>query len=175
MLTSEQRDFVAGLFDITYGAMFTYASTALDDTFLAEEAVQNSYRIGCIKIDELRASDNPAGWLMNTLKFTVRNKRREILRRGLEISIEEILEYPDSADKSLAENETKFMLYEDDHSNIFLEQVLNNNEHEIIRKIIYEKCTVNELAKEKGVTYEAFKTRYRRAKEKLKNAILYDD
>jgi RNA polymerase sigma-70 factor (ECF subfamily) len=67
-----------------YREMFTqlniYAQNALQDRSLGEEAVQDTFRIACIKAEELMVSANPKGWLMNTLKNVINNIKRSRAR-----------------------------------------------------------------------------------------------
>lgn len=53
--------------------MIAYAISALNDRSLAEEAVQDTYRIACAKADDFLSSPNPKGWLLNTLKYVIKN------------------------------------------------------------------------------------------------------
>jgi RNA polymerase sigma-70 factor (ECF subfamily) len=60
-------------FEILYREMFNqlniYAQNALRDRSLGEEAVQDTFRIACTKIDELMASSNPKGWLIMAITY----------------------------------------------------------------------------------------------------------
>lgn len=59
-----------------YEMLFEYARSNLISDALAEEAVQDTFVIACQKPDACLASPNPKGWLVNTLKFVVRNTLR---------------------------------------------------------------------------------------------------
>jgi len=96
--------------------MLSYATSALQNFHLAEEAVQNTFKLACIKIDSLMSSDKPSGWLMNALKFIIRNKRRELFYRAKEVSIEQLK--IDMTDFDLPDNELNHLEYYDDHSGI---------------------------------------------------------
>ena len=52
--------------------LYMYALRIMSKPSLAEEAVQNTFCIACSKEDSLFSSDNPHGWLMNTLKNVIR-------------------------------------------------------------------------------------------------------
>ena len=69
------------LIDKIYREMFRklwiYAKIQLEDESLAEEAVQETFRIACEKPDSVINSDNPNGWIMNTLKYTIRGIKRD--------------------------------------------------------------------------------------------------
>ena len=59
-----------------YHSLFLYARSVLQDPSLAEEAVQDTFCIACVKQEQLAASGNPAGWLVQTLKNVLRNMER---------------------------------------------------------------------------------------------------
>ena len=59
-----------------YTRLCFYAKNALGSRTLAEETVQDTFRIACIKPDSLMNSQNPHGWLINTLKNVIRNRQR---------------------------------------------------------------------------------------------------
>ena len=71
-LAAHQEEIIAQLYREMYRKLVVYAENALNDS-LAEEAVQDTFRIACSKYDELMNSSNPQGWLMNTLKNVIRN------------------------------------------------------------------------------------------------------
>ena len=51
-----------------YPLLFEYARSSLSSDSLAEEAVQDTFRIACQKPEAMINSPNPEGWIMNTLK-----------------------------------------------------------------------------------------------------------
>ena len=59
-----------------YEMLYAYARCSFSEESLAEEAVQETFRIACQKSEQLCESGNPHGWLVNTLKFTIRNMKR---------------------------------------------------------------------------------------------------
>ena len=62
------------LWDVSQAVLIR--SERLRDHCLAEEAVQETFRIACAKADRLAESENRQGWLINTLKFVIRNTLR---------------------------------------------------------------------------------------------------
>jgi DNA-directed RNA polymerase specialized sigma24 family protein len=75
-MDEEQRQFIESLYLEMYNKLIVFASCAFPEEGLAEEAVQETFRIACQKADQICDSENPRGWLVNTLKFTIRNMRR---------------------------------------------------------------------------------------------------
>ena len=62
MQTEEkQRELLKKLYLEYYHSLFLYARSVLQDPSLAEEAVQDTFCIACVKQEQLAASGNPAG------------------------------------------------------------------------------------------------------------------
>ena len=75
-LNQEEEEYIERLYREMYTRLCIYAMSALGSKALAEEVVQDTFRIACIKPDGLMSSKNPRGWLVNTLKNVIRNRRR---------------------------------------------------------------------------------------------------
>lgn len=75
-LTEEQSEYVGRQYDQTYSWLYARARAALMDQDLAEEAVQETFMIACKRIDEFHRHENPHGWLMITMRYTIQNIRR---------------------------------------------------------------------------------------------------
>ena len=61
-MDKEQSRFIEQLYMEMYDMLITYARCALQEESLAEEAVQETFRIACQKPESLRESPNPNGW-----------------------------------------------------------------------------------------------------------------
>ena len=70
---ARQRELLKTLYLEHYHTLFLYARAVLQDPDLAEEAVQDTFCIACGKQARVAASENPAGWLVQTLKNVLRN------------------------------------------------------------------------------------------------------
>ena len=55
----DQERLLEELYREMYSVLLCYANAALKDKALAEEAVQDTFRIACAKADDLSASVNP--------------------------------------------------------------------------------------------------------------------
>ena len=77
-LDKDEDQFISALYEDMFNKLLMYANTALSNRSLAEEAVQETFRIACMKIDDIKASENPRGWLVLTLKNVIRNMQREL-------------------------------------------------------------------------------------------------
>lgn len=75
-LDYEQERKIEKLYREMYSLLYIYAENALANKHLAEEAVQDTFRIACAKAEAVLGSPNPKGWLVNTLKYVILNIRR---------------------------------------------------------------------------------------------------
>ena len=60
-LNQEEEEYIERLYREMYTRLCIYAMSALGSKALAEEAVQDTFRIACIKPDGLMSSKNPRG------------------------------------------------------------------------------------------------------------------
>lgn len=140
-----------------YYQLIVYAISTLYDHSLAEEAVQDTFRIACAKASNFLSSPNPRGWLLNTLKYVIKNmiRSRASLNNLILCSFD------------LIENS---IIIDTDISNIdFLySDIVDSAEYELLKRIALDKYTILEAAQELGISVEACKKRVQRAKKKLK-------
>jgi RNA polymerase sigma-70 factor (ECF subfamily) len=154
---NEQGLFIETLYREMFTQLNIYAQNVLRDRSLGEEAVQDTFRIACIKIDELMASSNPKGWLMNTLKNVISNMKRSRARmlRMLFVAAEM--------------NEASFGSVNDDiDPEIMYGGVISSEDFALLKKIVLERYSILEAAEELGISVEACKKRLQRIKEKFK-------
>lgn len=156
VLNDNQRRVIKTLYLEMYFLLFAYARNMLSDRSLAEEAVQDTFRIACAKADKLLFSPNPKGWLLNTLKNVIKNKIRSqmYLRNILELDENVIPGNSDVLD-------IDFMYSDLTHS----------EDYKLLKKIALDKYSMLEAAKEIGISVEACKKRVQRAKKKLKKSF----
>lgn len=159
-LGKEKDDFIESLYKEMYTQLCVYAMNALNDRQLAEEAVQDTFRIACIKIDNLFKSDNPRGWLTLTLKNVIKNIRRSRSRMNsmliTALSIDDMVLVSPNGD------------FEFD---ITYSDLLGNDDFAILKMVIINRYTMLEASSELGISVEACKKRVQRAKKKLKKII----
>jgi RNA polymerase sigma-70 factor (ECF subfamily) len=160
-LNNNNQDlFIENLYREMFTQLNIYAQSALRDRSLGEEAVQDTFRIACIKIDELIASSNPKGWLMNTLKNVISNIRRSRAR---------LLRMLYTASEM---NEASFGSTHDDiDPEIMYGGIISTEEFNLLKKIVLERYSMLEAAEELGISVEACKKRLQRAKDKFKKKL----
>ena len=141
-----------------YDMLLIYAERALDNQHaLAEEAVQDTFRICWMKMDEVVVSENPKGWLLETLKNVIRNIRRSQARyANLLLALNKTFPAADPA----AEDEIGLDLAYGD--------LKDNLDYQLLKEFVLEHRSIKELAREREITVDACKKRIQRAKERLK-------
>jgi len=159
-LKNEQEDFIAQLYHEMYSKLCIYAMNALKDRELAEEAVQDTFCIACMKVNSLISSDNPQGWITLTLKNVIRNIIKSRSRmNSLIIS-------------ALSIEDIQIIAPEDDMEfNVIYSDLLNKEDFKLLMMIVIDKYTMLEASEELGISIEACKKRVQRAKNKLKKII----
>lgn len=169
-LDQRQDQFIAALYEEMFTKLLAYARVALSDNSLAEEAVQDTFRIACAKVEEVMGSNNPQGWLVLTLKNVIRNTRRELANLNrlfvATMSIDD-----ESFMETMAEQTDIHKRVEDSEVDILYSDLLSQEEYRLLKMIVLEKYTINEAALEFGIPLEACKKRIQRIKKKLRNIL----
>lgn len=159
-MNARQRHEIEVLYFELFGQMRIYACSALESEALAEEAVQETFRIACMKPEQLCDSPNPRGWLFNTLKYVIQNTRK-IRNRAGNLLAEYI------AHRETSQNWTEDAVDPD----LLFEDVLDSEEYRLVKAFALEGRSLLELALERGITLNACKKRLQRAREMLKQKI----
>lgn len=137
-----------------------YARSVLESDALAEEAVQETFRIACQKPQNVYNCPNPQGWIFIALKNTIRNIQgnRATARRILEMYL--LVEAGQTA-------------FSDDRLSIEVtyEDVADTEEFKLLKELAIEGKSHEEMAKARGITVSACKKRVQRAKEKLQQKL----
>lgn len=155
-MTDQQSQQIERLYFDLFTQMTAYANSVLKNRALAEEAVQETFRIACMKPEALCASPNPKGWLLLTLKNVLNNTVRSMasasrLTEKLKMTYEPA--GSDSTDLRL--------LYG---------PLADREEFKLVQSVSEGK-TMLELARELDISVEACKKRVQRARAYLKKRI----
>lgn len=148
-------DFIEALYRKKSLLLYHYAKTLFDNPSIAEEAVQETFIVACINYEKLQKSKNPEGWIMNTHKNVCRNiqkTRNYYLRKML----------------SLDESSCTVAYEEDFTIENDLENFVTSEEFYILKKIILDGYSHKDLSIELGISIDASKKRFQRAKEHFK-------
>lgn len=143
-----------------FNKLMAYACSSLDSTALAEEAVQETFRIACQKPDQLCGSSNPQGWLVRTLKYTIQNIQnsrataRNLIEKYLITQVKEFSFLEDRVDLR-----------------VVYENVADTEEFKLLFEMAIEGKSCEEMAKSRNITVSACRKRVQRAKETLQRRI----
>ena len=154
------REYIGQLYLEMYEKLKIYARTSLENESLAEEAVHEAFRIACQKPEALYDCPNPQGWLVITLKNTIRNikSNRATAKRIVEIH--------------LMDQAKEFAIHEDAISlKIQYEDIAHTEEFKLLYEMAIEGRSHAEMAHARGISINACKKRVQRAKEFLKNKL----
>ena len=158
-MTSDQRKRIEEFYLEMYDRLFIYARSALDNESLAEEAIQETFRIVCMKPEDLLSSPNPKGWIVNTLKYTIQNMKRS--RDKANVLLTQYL----AANSSVAFSEDRISL------EVTYENVARSEEFSLIKEMAGDGRSHLEMAQSRGISVAACKKRVQRAKEFLRRKI----
>ena len=161
-MNAEQSKLIEQLYLDMYDLLMAYARSSLEREALAEEAVQETFRIACLKPEALCGSANPKGWLVNALKNTIQN-----IKRSRDNANRLLAEYLATQSKELSISEDRISL------EILYENVADLEEFKLIKEMAVEGKSHLEMAQERGITLNACKKRVQRAKEVLKKHKSY--
>ena len=159
-MTSDQHKRIETFYLEMYDLLFIYARNALDNDSLAEEAIQETFRIVCTKPEDLLSSPNPKGWIINTLKFTIQNMKRSRARANILLT-----QYIAAHGSSVSFSEDRISL------EVTYENVAHSEEFQLVKEIAIEGKSHLEMAQSRGISVAACKKRVQRAKEFLRRKI----
>lgn len=160
-MTDEQDRRIAELYLEMYKNLLQYAKAKLNnDLLLAEEVVQETFRIACTKPEDICTSKNPQGWLKQTLKFVIQNEWRT------QASVRDRQEVYNSAHEMDAVSEDKLNL------SLLYGNLSGTEEFRLVKEMALEGKSQQEIAEERGISLNACKKRIQRAKMTLRKKIL---
>lgn len=168
-LAAHQEEIIAQLYREMYRKLVVYAENAINDS-LAEEAVQDTFRIACSKYDELMNSSNPQGWLMNTLKNVIRNIRKEQANLNKYFVMTMSLDDEEFMEVCAVGTDVHKRL-EDTEVDLMYSDLLTAEEYRLLTLIVRYRYSILEAAQEFGINVETCKKRAQRAKKKLRKIL----
>lgn len=161
-MTDAELQCLEQLYRQHYQRLLLYAKAIVKNEHLAEEAVQDTFHIACSKIQDLRRSENAAGWLVQTLKNVLRNMERT--HSSLYAALQNHLPYEEHHLGGTRDEENIELLYSG---------ILTEEEFRLLRYIAVDKYSFLEASEEFDISVEACRKRFQRIKEKMrKNLVL---
>ena len=143
-----------------YNLLFEYARSTLQNDALAEEAVQETFRVACQKPESVCKSPKPEGWLVNTLKYVICNMERSRLTAN-----QVLKEYFATRVSEIKENNDQVSI------EILYEDVAYMDEFRLLKEMTVEGKSHLEMAQSRGISVAACKKRVQRAKETLQKIM----
>ncbi len=160
-MNPEHSKIIEQLYFEMYDMMISYARCSFAEESLVEEAVQESFKIACQKPDQLCGSENPKGWLVNTLKFTIRN-----MKRSRESMQQLLARVEQNAPAAYSEDRLPLdLMYED---------LSTREEFKLLVEMAIDGKSYLEMANARGISVDACKKRVQRAKEILQKKMKQD-
>ena len=159
MIPESDREKIQQLYENLAGNMEVFALSILRDQGLAQSAVQDTFLIALQKPDAVLSSPNPEGWIINTLKYVIRNteRTRNFLLRTT-VSIEEMQEEPSAEDR-----------YEEPPE-LLMHSGLSKEEEKMLTRFYMDGIPMKNLAAEMNITLTACKVRMMRARDKIRRS-----
>lgn len=148
------------LYLLMYEKLCIYARCTMENDSLAEEAVQETFRIACQKPEAVCSSVKPEGWLINTLKYVMANMERSRMTAS-RILKEYVLSQV--GDLIISEDSVKLEL--------LYGPIAEMDEFKLIKEMAVDGRSQLEMAQTRNISVEACKKRVQRAREKLRNKI----
>ena len=159
-MNPEHRKIIEHLYLEMYDMLISYARCSFKEEALAEEAVQETFRIACQKPDQVCESPNPQGWIVNTLRNTVRDIRRE---QTAAVALVE--RYASSQPTKITATEDGLRL------ELQYGDMAQTEEFRLLVEWAVEGRSHAQIAAARGISVDACKKRVQRAKEILRKKI----
>lgn len=164
-MLAEQNQFIAELYAEYFPKLMIYATSVLNDTYRAQDVVQDTFHEAIRHCDVIAARENPGGWLMETLKNKIRDSeraRRRYMRRARSLNTdiaEEAIPSSEALDGHLEQDETLVLQ--------LVEEALTPEENKLLKRLVFDKAGHLQVAKEFGITVYASEKRLERVRQKL--------
>lgn len=159
-MNAEQKEYIEQMYFKLYHSLMMYALSSLKNESLAEEAVQETFRVACTKPADLLASPNPTGWLINTLKNVLHEIKRSYAESNQLLSAYLAVngETPPTTEDALS-------------LEVVYENVADTDAFKLIKEMAVEGRSHLEMAKARGISVATCRKRVQRAKEILRRRI----
>ena len=164
-MMSDENELVERLYRLHFKKLFIYANAVLRDPEQAKDVVQDTFHESLRRIDVFATHENPGGWLMSTLKNKLkeneRTRRRDLCRL---LSLD--ADFPDK--RNLPEELVVAQPEPQEESVIeILERVLTPEEFRLLKRLVFDRASHQQVAQEFGISVYASQKRLERIRDKL--------
>lgn len=164
-MMSDEKALVDRLYRLYFKRLFIYANAVLRDQEQAKDVVQDTFHEALRLIDVLEKHENPGGWLMNVLKNKLKEYERS-RRRDLRCLLSLDANFPD---ESTLPEELILEQTEPQSESVLeiIERVLTPEELQLLKRLVFERASHQQVAQEFGISVYASQKRLERIRGKL--------
>ena len=149
-------DFLEKLFLENYADMQRLANRFIRNSDIAQDAVQQTFLVAQVNIDKLINSQNPVGWLFNTLKNVIGDAYRKRKRlMSVSVPFERVDEQP----------------FDSISIRVKYEGIIGKEDLNLLIWVYCEDVSYAVAAERLDISLDACKKRIQRAKSRLKEAL----
>ena len=161
----DKNELVERLYRLHFKKLFIYANAVLRDPEQAKDVVQDTFHEALRRIDVFATHGNPGGWLMSTLKNKLKENERA-RRRDLNRLLSLDADFPD--ERNLPE-ELVVAQPEPQGESVMeiLERVLTPEEFRLLKRLVFDRASHQQVAQEFGISVYASQKRLERIRDKL--------
>jgi len=157
-LSADESEFLIELFSSMNENLLKVANMRLSDLDYAEDVVQETFLAAIRNVEKVMQSENPKGWIMNALKYKVKDAQKlkhkyTLLEPAVISAFVDIQNVSEQYDFEFRE-------------------IIMKDEYKILRLIYGAGYKTHEVADMLGVKVEACKKRVQVAKRKLAKELL---
>ncbi len=159
-MTTEQDTFLTEYYMKKRMFLLEYAESSLHNYALSEEAVQQTFEIACIKINDFQNHPNPGGWLTKVLSFVICNiQSRQHTEQRYVIPLDEYRPDLVAAPEKPVSLRTTYG------------SLVDTPQFQLLYEAEVMGCTLKEIAGDLGISEDACKKRAERARKYLQKKL----
>lgn len=162
LIKALQRSIIGYLYDEHYKMLFNFACSILQNEDTAKEVIQETFRVACENIEKLMQSKNIAGWLVNTLQFTIKRFKRQKQTMSKYIArVPDDFDFENIVDERLPDEDVK-ILYSD---------LAEHKDFELLTDFAVDGKPIKEIAKKWNLSIDACTQKLSRVKKACRDKI----
>lgn len=162
LIKALQRSIIGYLYDEHYKMLFNFACSILQNEDTAKEVIQETFRVACENIEKLMQSKNIAGWLVNTLHFTIKRFKRQKQTMFKYIAqLPDDFDFENIVDERLPDEDVK-ILYSD---------LAEHKDFELLTDFAVDGKPIKEIAKKWNLSIDACTQKLSRVKKACRDKI----
>ena len=157
-LSADENEFLIELFCSMSENLLKVANMRLSDLDYAEDVVQETFLAAIRNVEKVMQSENPKGWIMNALKYKVKDAQK-LKHKYTLLEPDVISAFVDMQNVG-------------EQYDFELREIIMKDEYKILRLIYGAGYKTHEVAEMLGIKVEACKKRVQVAKRKLAQELL---